>query len=72
MEPSNHDASPRGRQGRPCAVHGWGTCPNRVAPAVESSSWGQEGDAEGEEEDDEEEEPHEIWVLTGLVQGPLG
>jgi hypothetical protein len=68
--PSNHDASPRGRRGHLCVVHGWGTCPNRVALVVESSSWGQEGEAEGEEEEDEEEEEHEIWVLTGLVQGP--
>jgi hypothetical protein len=52
MEPSDHDASLRDRQGRPCAVHGWGPCPNRVAPVVDSSSWGQEGEAEGEEEDE--------------------
>jgi hypothetical protein len=43
MEPSDRNASPRGRQGRPCAVHGWGPCPYPVALAVGSSSRGYEG-----------------------------
>jgi hypothetical protein len=67
MEPSDHVTSPRGRWGHLCAVHGWGPCPNRVAPAVESSSRGQEGEAEG----GEEEEPWQISIVAGLVQGSL-
>jgi hypothetical protein len=54
MEPSDHDASPRGRHGCPCTTHGWGMCPNPIAPVVRSSS----RELEGEEE--EEEEPRRI------------
>jgi hypothetical protein len=67
MEPSDTDTSPLGRRGRPCAVHGWGPCPNQVAPGLGSSSSGQQGEVEGEEED----EPRQISVLTGLVQASL-
>jgi hypothetical protein len=28
IEPSDPDTSPWGCQGRPCAVHSWGLCPN--------------------------------------------
>jgi hypothetical protein len=67
MEPSDHDASPRGRRCRSCVIHGWGSCPNPVALAVESSSRGQDGEAKGEEE----EEPRWTPTVTGLVQGQL-
>jgi hypothetical protein len=67
MEPSDPDASSWGRRGCPCVIHGWGPCPNRVAPAHGSSSSGQQGEAEGKEED----EPHQISVVIVLVQASL-
>jgi hypothetical protein len=53
MEPSDHDASPRCHQGCSCVIHGWGSCPNPLALAVESSSWGHEGEEVGEEDEEE-------------------
>jgi hypothetical protein len=67
MEPSDPDASPWGSRGRPCVIHSWGPCPNRVALGLGSSSSSQQGEVEGEEED----EPHRISVVTSLVQVPL-
>jgi hypothetical protein len=66
MEPSYPDASLWGRRGRPCAVHGWGPCPNRVALAHGPLSSGQQGEAVGEED-----ELHQILTVTGLVQASL-
>jgi hypothetical protein len=60
-------ASPWVRWGQPCAAHGWGSCPNRVAPVHGSSSLGrQKGEEGGEEEDDE----RRIMVVTGPVGAP--
>jgi hypothetical protein len=50
------------------AIHGWGTCPNLVAPAVGSLSQGHEGEEEGQEK---EEETRQIPVVPGLLQRPL-
>jgi hypothetical protein len=47
-------------------IHGWGSCPNLVAPMVGSSSRGHNGEEEGKEE-----EPWRISVVSGLVQGSL-
>jgi hypothetical protein len=66
MEPSYPDASLWGRRGRPCAVHGWGPCPNRVALAHVPLSSGQQGEAVREED-----ELHQILTVTGLVQASL-
>jgi hypothetical protein len=44
LEPSNPDTSPWGRRIRPCAVHGWGPCPNRVAPMHGPSSSSHQGE----------------------------
>jgi hypothetical protein len=30
MEPSDHDASPRGRHGHPCVIHGWARALTRL------------------------------------------
>jgi hypothetical protein len=38
VEPLGIDTSSRGNRGRPCAIHGWGGCPNLVAPAARSTS----------------------------------
>jgi hypothetical protein len=65
MEPLDLDASPWGRRGRPCAIHGWGSCPNRVASVHRPSSLGRQG-GEGEEEQEEEDE-HRITVVTDPV-----
>jgi hypothetical protein len=64
MEPSDHDTSPRGYHGHPCVIQGCDPCPNLVAPAVGSSSWGHEGEEEGEED---EEELRQISVVLGLL-----
>jgi hypothetical protein len=66
MEPLDLDASPWGHRDRPCAIHGWGPCPNRVALAHGPSSSGQQGEAEGEEED----EARQISVRISI--GPRG
>jgi hypothetical protein len=66
MEPSDPDASPWGRRGRPCAIHNWG-CPNRVAPAQGPSSSSSQGVEERREE--ENDECH-ITVVTGPVGAP--
>jgi hypothetical protein len=41
-EPSDLDASPWVRRGRPCAIHGWG-CPNRVTLVQGPSSSSHQG-----------------------------
>jgi hypothetical protein len=67
MDPSDLDASPWCRRGRPCAVHGWG-CPNWVTPdqgPLPSSRQGEK--AGGEEEDDKSR----ITVVTGPVGAPV-
>jgi hypothetical protein len=51
-----------------CAVHGWGPCPNPVAPVVRSSSQDHEGKEEGEED---KEELRKISVVPGLLQRSL-
>jgi hypothetical protein len=67
MEPSDPDASRCGRRGWPCVVHGWGLCPNWVAPAhVPLSSGSQEEEVGGEEEDDE----CRILVVAGPIGAP--
>jgi hypothetical protein len=67
MEPSSPEASPWGRRGRPCVIHGWRPCPNRVKHAHGSSSSCRQGEAEGEEEEDE---ARRISVVTGHVEAP--
>jgi hypothetical protein len=67
MEPSNPDASPWGRRGRLCAIHGWG-CPNRIAPAQGPSSSSHQGEEEEREEDDDE---RHIMVVTGPIGVPV-
>jgi hypothetical protein len=47
MELSDLDASPWGRRGRPCAIHGWGPCPNRVALGLGSTLSGRQGEEDG-------------------------
>jgi hypothetical protein len=68
MEPSGHDASPRGCHGRQSAIHRWGPFPNPIVPAARALSWGHEGEEEGKED---EEEPRQISVVLGLLQRPL-
>jgi hypothetical protein len=64
MEPLDHDASPRGHHSCSCVIHGWGPCPNSIAP----SSQGHEVEEEREED---EEEPREILVVSWLLQRSL-
>jgi hypothetical protein len=66
MEPSDPDASPWGRRGQPCSIHGWGSCPYQVAPVHEPLSTGHGGGGEEEEEDDE----RRITVVISLVGAP--
>jgi hypothetical protein len=65
MEPLDLNASPWGRRGRLCAIHGWGSCPNQVASVHGPSSLGRQGE-EGEEQEEEEDE-HRITVVTDPV-----
>jgi hypothetical protein len=67
MEPSDNNASLRGRRGLLCAIHGWGPCPHPVAPAVTSSSWGHEGEEEGREEEDSMEMMAVLVLLHRLL-----
>jgi hypothetical protein len=68
MDPSYHDASPRGCHGLPCVVYGWGPCPNPVTLMIRSLSRGREGE---EEEGEGEEEPRWISVVPSLLQRSL-
>jgi hypothetical protein len=63
MEPSDPNTSPWGRLGRSCAIHGWGACPNRVAPAHKPSS----SNHQGEEEEEEEDDARRITVVTDPI-----
>jgi hypothetical protein len=71
MELSDLDASPWGRRGRSCAVHGWG-CPNQVAPAQGPSSSSRQGEEEGREEEDDEHRITHLHWSTGPTPRTTG
>jgi hypothetical protein len=64
MEPSDPDASPWGRQDRPCVIHGWG-CPNRANRVPRALIIEPSGEEEGREDEADE-------CRITVVIGPIG
>jgi hypothetical protein len=67
MEPLDPNASPWGRWGTSCAIHGWG-CPTGLHQPKGPRYRAVRGEEEGGEEEDDE---CRITVVTGLVGAPM-